>query len=100
MLTQRYSESQREQTKTYQKEQSEYIQVQFDEIISSVEYRLSQIAWQKLNKVGGRKSTSKEKLKAAIQEENFTSGKNISRICSEIPLKLLTNLPKKSQIVD
>ncbi len=53
----------------YIKEQSEYIQNQIDKIRDSVEDRQSRIAWQTINEVSRRKSTTKAKLKAASQQE-------------------------------
>ena len=53
----------------YLKEQTEYIQIQIDNIRDSVEDRQSRIAWQTINEVSRRKSTAKAKLKAASQQE-------------------------------
>ena len=55
----------------YLKEQIEYIQNQIDKIRDSVEDRQSRIAWQTINKVSWRKSTTKAKLKAANQQERI-----------------------------
>ena len=55
----------------YIKEQTEYIQNQIDKIRDSVEDRQSMVAWQTINKVSRRKSTAKEKLKAANQQERI-----------------------------
>ena len=61
--------AQNELANIYQKEPLEYIQNQIDKIRDSVEYRLSRIAWQTVNKVSRRKSTEKAKLKATSQQE-------------------------------
>ena len=53
------------------KEQTEFIQNKIDKIRDSVEDRQSRIAWQTINKVSGRKSTAKAKLKAANQQERI-----------------------------
>ena len=53
----------------YLKEQTEYIQNQIDKIRDSVEDRQSRIAWQTINEVSRRKSTTKAKLKATNQQE-------------------------------
>ena len=53
----------------YLKEQMEFIQNKIDKIRDSVEDRQSRIAWQTINKVSGRKSTTKAKLKAANQHK-------------------------------
>ena len=53
----------------YLKEQTEYIQNQINKIRNSVEDKQSRIAWQTINKVSRRKSTTKAKLKAANQQE-------------------------------
>ena len=53
----------------YLKEQTEYIQNQINKIRESVEDRQSRIAWQTINEVSKRKSTTKAKLKVANQQE-------------------------------
>ena len=53
----------------YLKEQTEYIQNQIDKITDSVEDKQSRIAWQTINEVSRRKSTTKAKLKAANQQK-------------------------------
>ena len=53
----------------YKKEQTEYIQDQIDKIRDLVEDSQSRIAWQTINEVSRRKSTTKAKLKAASQQE-------------------------------
>ena len=58
-------------TGIYLKEQTEYIQNQIDKIRDSVEDRQSKIAWQTINEVSRRKSTTKAKLKAANQQERI-----------------------------
>ena len=55
----------------YLKEQTEYIQNQIDKIRGSVEDRQSRIAWQTINEMSRRKSTSKAKLKATNQQERI-----------------------------
>ena len=55
----------------YLKEQTEYIQNQIDKIRDLVEDRQSRIAWQTINEVSQRKSTTKAKLKAANQQERI-----------------------------
>ena len=55
----------------YLKEQTEYIQNQIDKIRDSVEERQSRIAWQTINEVSRRKSTTKAKLKDANQQERI-----------------------------
>ena len=55
----------------YLKEQTEYIQNQIDKIRDSMEDRQSRIAWQTINEVSRRKSTTKAKLKAANQQERI-----------------------------
>ena len=58
-------------TGIYLKEQTEYIQNQIDKIRDSVEDRQSRIAWQTINEVSKRKSTTKAKLKAANPQERI-----------------------------
>ena len=50
---------------------------------------------QAVNEESGKRSTLREKLKAASQEKTQKSGKNISRTCSETLLKSLINLSKQ-----
>ena len=59
-------------TGIYLKEQTEYIQNQIDKIRDSGEDRQSRIAWQTINDVSRRKSTTKAKMKAANQQEKKT----------------------------
>ena len=58
-------------TGIYLKEQTEYIQNRIVKIRDSVEDRQSRIAWQTVNGVSRRKSTTKAKLKAANQQERI-----------------------------
>ena len=58
-------------TGIYLKEQTEYIQNQIDKIRDSVEDRQSRIAWQTINEVSKRKSTTNAKLKVANQQERI-----------------------------
>ena len=53
------------------KEQTEYVQNQIDKIRDSVVDRQSRIAWQTINEVSRRKSTTKAKLKATNQQERI-----------------------------
>ena len=63
--------AQNEPASIYLKEQTEYIQNQIDRIRGSEEDRQSRIAWQTINEVSRRKSTSKAKLKATKQQERI-----------------------------
>ena len=58
-------------TGIYLKKQTEYIQNQIYKIRDSVEDRQSRIAWQTINEVSKRKSTTKAKLKVANQQERI-----------------------------
>ena len=58
-------------TGIYLKEQTEYIQDQIDRIKDSDEDGQSRIAWQTINEVSKRKSTTKAKLIAANQQERI-----------------------------
>ena len=58
-------------TGIYLKEQTEYIKNQIEKIRDSVEDRQSRIAWQTINEVSKRKSTTKAKLKVANQQERI-----------------------------
>ena len=61
--------AQNELANIYLKEQTEYIQNQIDKIRDSVEDSQSRIAWQMINEVSRRKSTTKAKLKATNRQE-------------------------------
>ena len=63
--------TQKELANIYLKEQTEYIQNQIDNIRDSVEDRQSRIAWQMINEVSRRKSTTKAKLKATSQQDRI-----------------------------
>ena len=63
--------AQNELASIYLKEQTEYVQNQIDKIRDSVEDRQSRVAWQTINEVSRRKSTSKGKLKATNQQERI-----------------------------
>ena len=75
----------------YLKEQTEFIQNQIDKIRDSVEDRQSRIAWQTINKVSRRKSTSKAKLKATNQQERIKLWKQHFENLLGNPRKLLMN---------
>ena len=64
--------AQNELASTYLKGQTEYIHNQINKIRNSVEDRQFRIAWQMLNEVSRRKSTTKAKLKATKQQERIT----------------------------
>ena len=57
--------------KKSQREQLEYIQGQIDKIRNLVEDRQLWWAWQTLNEVSGRKSTSRVKLKLLAKKKDF-----------------------------
>ena len=67
--------AQNELINTSPKEQIEFIQGQIDKMRYSVEDRKSQIAWQTVNEVKRRKSTSRAKLKCANQKEKLLKWK-------------------------
>ena len=76
-------------TGIYLKEQTEYIQNQIDKIRDSVEDNQSRIAWQTINEVSRRKSTTKAKLKAANQQERIKLWKKHFKILLENPPKVI-----------
>ena len=84
---QKLKKAQNELASIYLKEQTEYIQNQRDKIRDSVEDRQSRIAWQTINEVSRRKSTTKAKLKATNQQERIKLWKQHFK-------NLLGNLPK------
>ena len=75
-------------TGIYLKEPTEYIQNQIDKIRDSVEDRQSRIAWQTINEVSKRKSTTKPKLKAANQQERIKLWKQHFKNLLENPPKV------------
>ena len=76
----------------YLKEQTEYIKNQIDKIRDSVEDRQSRIAWQTINEVRRRKSTTKSKLKAANQQERIKMWKQHFENLLGNPLKVMHEL--------
>ena len=87
----------------YLKEQTEYIQNQIDKIRDSVEDRQSRIAWQTINEVSKRKSTTKAKLKATNQQERIKPWKqhfenllgNPPKVTHEPITRIISNQLKK-----
>ena len=69
-------------------ERKEYIQGQISKIRNLVEERQSQIAWQTINEVSKRRSTSKAKLKASSQEKHFMYLLITKIINSQLDIKL------------
>ena len=67
--------AQNELASIYQKEQTEYVQNQIDKMRDLVEDRQSRIAWETINEVSRRKSTTKAKLKATNQQERIKQWK-------------------------
>ena len=65
-----------------------------------MEDRQSQIAWQTVNKVNQRKSTSRTKLKAVSQEEQMHMWKEHFKNLLEKSLKLQVNLSQKLLITN
>ena len=61
----------RKLTNTFQKGQLEHIQGQTNEIRNLVEDKQSQIAWQTLNEVSGKKNNLRTKLKAGVKLGQF-----------------------------
>ena len=72
-------------TGIYLKEQTEYIQNQIDKIRDSVEDKQSRIAWQTINEVSRRKSTTKAKLKATNQQERIKLWKHFENLLGNPP---------------
>ena len=84
--------AQNELASIYLKEQTEYIQNQIEKIRDSEEDRQSRIAWQTINDVSRRKSTTKAKLKATNQQERIKLWKQHFENLLGNPLKV-TNEP-------
>ena len=91
-----------EKSKTCQKEQLEYIYCQINKIENSVEK--SQLAWKTINKVSGKKSNSRSKLRAANQAKRFQKWKehfkNLLRNTSEITDKATEEIIHDQQDIE
>ena len=88
-----------ELTNVYLKEQTEYIQNQIDKIRHSVDDRQFRIAWQTVNEVSKRKSTTKAKLKAANQEERIQLWKqHFENLLRPPPWKLHMNQSRELSV--
>ena len=68
VYAQKLKKARRERTNIYQKEQKEYIQSLINKTRKSEDDKQSQIAWQTVNEVSKKISTSRAKLQAASQE--------------------------------
>jgi len=84
-----------ELTKTYKKEQTEYIQAQIDNIRQSVEDRQSRLAWKIVNEISDRKSTSRSKLKATSQKDRLQKWKDHFQKLLGKPPKIIENNTQK-----
>ena len=80
--------AQNELASIYLKEQTEYIQNHIDKMRDSVEDRQSRIAWQMINEVSRRKSTTKAKLKTTNQQERIKLWKQHFENPLQNPLKV------------
>ena len=90
--TQKLKKAQREIINAYQKEQIEYIQGQINKIRNAVEDRKSCIAWQTVNKVSKRESTSWvpcQEERIHIRKEHF---KNLFRKSPKVTDKPITTI--------
>ena len=88
--TLKLKKAQNELASIYLKEQTEDKQNLIDKIRDSMEDRQSKIAWQTINEVSRRKTTTKAKLKATNQQERIKQWKQHFEI-------LLGNPPKVTQ---
>ena len=64
-------DAKKELRKTYEKEQSAYLQTKIDEIKSAADNKQSALAWNTVNEISGRKRSYKAKLKASDQEDRL-----------------------------
>ena len=63
----------------YINEQTKYLQKQIDDIKTAADNKKSDIAWQIVNKITGRKTTNISKIKAKDDKKNvYKNGNNIS----------------------
>ena len=91
-------EKQKELTNLYDEEQKKYIQSKIDTIQNTHANRQSAAAWQTVNEISGRKTSSKAKLKALSQEERLNKWKehfqtllgNITNV-SDTPVERIVN---------
>ena len=70
-----YNIIQKDLADTYDKEQQTYIQSQIDLIKTSVDSHQSSLAWQTVNKVTGRKNSTRSKLRANSDKERIEKWK-------------------------
>ena len=61
--------------KTYIAEQSKYLQKQIEDITMAADNKKSALAWQIVNRISGRKSTNRSKIKAIDQKNDYRNGK-------------------------
>ena len=61
---------------TYIAEQYKYLQKQIEDITMAAENKKSALAWQSVNRISGRKSTNRSKIKAIDQTERLQKWKN------------------------
>ena len=67
--TTKLNSARRKLQETYIAEQSKYLQKQIKDITMAADNKKSALAWQIVNRISGRKSTNRSKIKAIVQTE-------------------------------
>ena len=79
---------------------SQYIQGQINKIKCSVEDKQSRLAWQTVNEVTQKKSTSRGKLQAASQKESLQNWKKKFNNLQRNPAKFVDKLVQSAGAVE
>ena len=85
--TTKLNSARRKLQETYIAEQSQYLQKQIEDITMAAGNKKSALAWHIVNKISGRKSTYRSKIKAIDQTERLQKWKNhFSSLLGENPI--------------
>ena len=74
--TTKLNSARRKLQETYIAEQSKYLQKQIEDITMAADNKNSALAWQIVNRISGRRSTNRSKIKAIDQTERLQKWKN------------------------
>ena len=74
--TTKLNSARRKLQETYIAEQSKYLQKQIEDITMAADNKKSTLTWQIVNRISGRKSTNRFKIKAIDQTERLQKWKN------------------------
>ena len=85
--TTKLNSARRKLQETYIAEQSKYLQKQIEDITTAADNKKSALSWQIVNRISGRKSTNRSKIKAIDQTERLQKWKyHFSSILGEITI--------------